>query len=837
MPTYQLAGTLDRSQWTARYPRLGEEQRAALWRALRQELGHRAVIADRDQLLAYSYDATGERHWPDVVVLPDSKEQVAAALRIAQRFRVPIIGRGAGSNLSGGTTPIVGGMVVSFTRMNRILEVNTNDRYVRVEPGVVNADLDQALKPLGFFYPPDPSSHRISTIGGNVAENSGGPHCVKYGVTTHHVLALTIALADGTLLQLPRTGDTSQGLDLASVVIGSEGTLALVVEATLAIHPRPVAKETLLMTFASVEAATRAVSALIAARLNPAALELMDRESLVVVEAFVHAGYPVEAGAVLLIELDGMPEELARDTGRVEAIVRREGALSFKKAESEAEAEAFWRGRRAHYGATARLAPHLWVQDVTVPRPRLHEMMNRVLKIAAQYEMRILTAAHAGDGNLHPNMPYDPQNADEVRRLKMADRAIMEACVELGGSITGEHGVGIDKADNLPLMYSADELQAMNEVKASFDPAGLLNPLKALWPADNPPPPSVNAMPRWQPESVEEVAEALRWAYDHQTAVRFKGEGRRQGNPVGTVMELKGLKAVHELDVENLSLDVGAGAHAGSIARLLAQEGLDVPGLEPFMDDTVGGLVSANAPYWRSSLGRGWRDVVLAVEWVDGRGRRLAFGRKTMKNVAGYDVAKLMVGARGRLGAVVRLTLRLRPAPEHATLAVSEPMSTERAVEALRRLLAHPARPEGILAVKPRGSSGRLTLCCVDDLRRGWQRAALADAVRADFEFREGRDAWLAFEKDRYHQISEAVQAGLYGTGAAPWGEEAQRQWLAGLPHDAACYWMPGTGIYEIVGASTPQAALPSEFRALEDRVARVFDPRGILREEGQPWT
>jgi D-lactate dehydrogenase (cytochrome)/glycolate oxidase len=829
MPSYQLGQTMDRSQWTQRYPRLGDNERAALWRELKQQLGEHAVISNRDQLLAYSYDATGERHWPDVVVLPQTREQVTAALRIAARFRVPIIGRGAGSNLSGGTTPLVGGMVVSFARMNRVLEVNADDRFVRVEPGVVNADLDLLLKPLGFFYPPDPSSHRISTIGGNIAENSGGPHCVKYGVTTHHVLSLTIALADGRLVELPRTGDTSQGLDLASVVIGSEGTLALVVEATLAIHPRPPAKETLLMTFPSVAVATRAVSALVAARVNPAALELMDRESLVVVESFVHAGYPLDAGAVLLMELDGMPDDLARGAKRVEAIVRREGAISFKKAESEAEAEAFWRGRRAHYGASARLAPHLWVQDVTVPRPRLNEMMERVLAIAGQYRMRILTAAHAGDGNLHPSMPYDPENPDEVRRLKMADRAIMEACVSLGGAITGEHGVGIDKAEHLPLMFSNDELAVMNAVKASFDPAGVLNPFKALWPAAPQDEEREPAAPKWRPSSDGEVRDTMRWARRQGVTIRIQGEGRRQVASGATLMDLRDLDQVHELDPDNLSVEVGAGIHAGTLARLLAQEGLDIPGLEPFMDDTLGGLLAVNAPYWRYSLGRGWRDVVLAVEWVDGCGRRLKFGRKTMKNVAGYDLAKLMVGSQGRLGAMTRVTLRLSPAPEHFTTAISDPLPIDIAMAAVRRLLAHPGRPHGILVVKPGNTPSMLAIWCVGELPLSGQRAVLTDVIPGAVDFREGRDAWLALEQERYHSISQAIAERRYWVGMMPWGERAQRQWLTALPDEATCYWAPGTGRFEVVGIEPPPSVASPDVAELTQRVQRVFDPDGIL--------
>lgn len=830
MPSYRLAQTMDRSEWVTRYPRLTERQVKTVAASLVEALGATSVIRDKDQLLAYSYDATGERHWPDIVVLPKSTEQVSQALALAHRYRVPVIGRGAATNLSGGTTPLVGGLVVSFARMNRILDVNVEKRTVRVQPGVVNAELADVLRPLGWFYPPDPSSHRISTIGGNLAENAGGPHCVKYGVTTHHAEALEAVLSDGRVVRLGRVGARDRRLDIASLVIGSEGTLALVTEADLAIRPLPLTTCTVLVSFRTVAEAVQAVSEVVANRLNPAALELMDRESIRVVESFVHAGYPVDAGAVLLVELDGTTIEVDQGLSTLRNIVAKHSALSCQVATDEQQAQEFWRGRRAHYGATARLAPHLWVQDVTVPRPRLVEMIDRVAHIAVEQKLLIVTAAHAGDGNLHPNIPYDPADADQVSRLRAADDAILRACVELGGSITGEHGVGIDKAEHLPLMYSSWELEVMSEIKTAFDPDHVLNPLKALWP---PGPHAEVPVPAARPEEPSTVADLqglMRWSAQNSEPLTIRGSGRRSiGEPrTQQVVHMSRFDHIYDLDVDNLSVEVGAGLSAGALARLLSSHGLDLPGLEPFMDDTVGGLIAANAPYWRSSGGHGWRDRLLAAEWVDVRGRRVKFGRKTMKHVAGYDVAKVMVGSRGRLGALTRVTLRLTPMEEPIAVALTGLMSPRDVLSASQRILSRPDRPDGILLVKSEGELGA-RIWCVGRLEQPDLKRRLVDDIREDVVFRDGQDAWLSLETERLHRTYQAIAVGQYVSGSL-----SMERWsdLLNRP-DSVVHLCPDGGWYEMMGPNTQNPwtePVNRELDRLRERVARVFDPEQLLR-------
>ncbi|NMP24174.1 FAD-binding oxidoreductase [Sulfobacillus harzensis] len=828
MASYQLRQTMDRSALTSRFPRLDEQRRQELAKRFADALGTERVIFDRDQLLAYSYDATGERHWPDVVVMPDSAQHVASVVKIAHAFQVPIIGRGASTNLSGGTTPLVGGVVVSFTRMRAILDIDIQSRTVRVQPGVVNAELQAALAHHGFFYPPDPSSHRISTIGGNVAENSGGPHCVKYGVTTHHVVSLEACLSDGSLVALPPVGLASD-LDLASVVIGSEGTLALVTQALLSIQPLPESTQTLLISFRDVADATKTVSALVAAGLTPACLELMDRDSIRIVEDFVHAGYPTGAGAVLLIELDGSPSGVEADARLVRAVAERIGCLSVQAATDARMAAELWRGRRSHYGAAARLAPHLWVQDVTVPRPQLAAMMDRVLAIGEQQGLTIVTAAHAGDGNLHPSIPFDPEDPSQVARLKAADHAILAACVEFGGAITGEHGIGIDKAEHLPLMYNADELAVMGEVKRAFDPEGLLNPLKALWPPEdglNPPRLERSAI-SLTPRTTDEVR-ALILDTAPDSPLRFVGQSRRSvAKPDGTqLVDMRGLDQIYDLDRDNLSVEVGAGISAGTLARLLHAEGLDLPTIEPFMDETVGGLVASNAKAWRWSVGGGWRNWLLAAEWVDGRGRVLRFGRKTMKNVAGYDLAKLTVGSRGTIGALTRLTLKLRPRPTNMTVAVSEPMTLPAAQLAQERLLAHPQRPGGLLLVHL-GTSDAWRLWAVFEGRAASEKSWISTVLETGVEFEEGYDAWLSREKDRLHTLYRAIQDRRYRQG--PLIDVN----IGALAHEAV-FVCPGAGWYEMMGddgnAVVPQTAA---IAALTARVRAVFDPLGRFVGEG----
>lgn len=443
-------------------------------------LGRHWVRRERRDLLAYAYDATGEKHLPDLVVFPATTAEVAACVKLAVRHGLPVIPRGAGTNLSGGTLPVSGGMVVNLVRLNRIRNIDAGARIAVAEAGVTNLALQQAVAPHGLFFAPDPSSMKVSTLGGNLAENAGGPRCAKYGVTANHVLGVEMIISDGSVVELGGPVEEAPGLDLLSLAIGSEGTLGLITAATLRLTPLPAASRTMLAAFASLHDAMGAVSGIVAARIIPAALELLDRNFLEVIQAGNQAIFPAGAAAVLLAEVDGDPADLELEVDRIARVVRQHRVLELHVAGNEAERDSLWAGRRAAYGALARVSPSVWVMDVTVPRDRLVDMLGEILRLAEEYRLRVFTVAHAGDGNLHPTIPFNPRDPDQKRRLGLMDRAIQEACAALGGSITGEHGVGVEKLSGMSVQFGPDLLGWMWAARRAFDPTLTLNPGKAI---------------------------------------------------------------------------------------------------------------------------------------------------------------------------------------------------------------------------------------------------------------------------------------------------------------------------------------------------------------------
>ena len=444
-------------------------------------VGREHLLSSRRDLLVYEYDAANETFLPEAVVLPASADQVAAVMRLAQREHVPVVARGAGTNLSGGTVPLKGGIVVVATRMNRVIGTDVENERVAVGPGVVNLELQNILAPLGYLYAPDPSSQKVSTIGGNVGENAGGPHCLKYGITTDHVMGLEVVTVDGRVSNTGGSVEDTPGYDLTGLLVGSEGTLGVVTSMTLRIMRLPEAIKTMLAIFETLEDAGSAVSAIIADGIIPATLEIMDQAIVEAVESSVNkAGYPLDAGGVLLIELDGLVDGLERQAERIRELCLLNRAREVRTAGSDEERDQLWQGRRAAYSAMVRLAAGCTVHDLTVPRTKLAEALRRVWDIAVAHRVRMGGAAHAGDGNLHPLVIYDPRNADELARAHQTDREIVELCVQLGGTITGEHGVGLEKRDYMPLLFSETDLAAMRLIRSTFDPDGLLNPGKLL---------------------------------------------------------------------------------------------------------------------------------------------------------------------------------------------------------------------------------------------------------------------------------------------------------------------------------------------------------------------
>ncbi len=447
---------------------------------LQAALGATHVVTEPEQLRVYECDGlTGHRAIPELVVLPACTEDVQAVLRACHRERVPFVARGAGTGLSGGATPVAGGVVVSLARMNRILEIDLASQRVVVEPGVPNLEVTRAVSAEGFFYAPDPSSQQVCTIGGNVAENSGGAHCLKHGFTTHHVTGLTFVLPDGDVVELGGKALDPDGPDLLGVIVGSEGTLGIATRITLRVVRSPQAVRTLLAGFHTMDAAGAAVSAIVAAGVMPSAIEMMDRLTIEAAERAVAPGYPAGAGAVLLVELDGVVEQVEDDAAEVERICDECGAFEIRAATNDTDRALLWKGRKSAFAAMGRIATDYYVQDGVVPRTRLPEVLRRIETLADDHRLRVGNVFHAGDGNLHPLVLYDAE-AGETERARDLAEAILDACLDAGGSLTGEHGVGMDKACSMPRMFSERDLQVFERLRRAFDPAGICNPGKVI---------------------------------------------------------------------------------------------------------------------------------------------------------------------------------------------------------------------------------------------------------------------------------------------------------------------------------------------------------------------
>jgi glycolate oxidase subunit GlcD len=441
-------------------------------------VGAKHVLHRPAETFVYTADGLpGYRKQPMLVVLPGSRDEVIAVVRHLAKENVPWVPRGAGTGLSGGALA-EGAVLLGMHRMKRVIDIDPENRTATVEPGVVNANLSRLTASHGLHYAPDPSSQAACTIGGNVAENAGGPHCLKYGVTLNHVLALTVVLPDGTVTSLGSADGETPGYDLVGTFVGSEGCFGVALDATVRLTRNPEAVRTLLADFMSIDAAAQAVSAIVATGIVPAALEMMDRPTIVAVEASIYAaGYPVDAAAVLLIEIDGLAVGIEPDVARIDAICRTHGARTVRVARDEAERTRLWQGRKKAFGAMGRIAPHLFVQDAVVPRTKLPAVLADIGRIAERCGITVCNVFHAGDGNLHPCVAY---SAADAPRVHQAMREIMQLCVDAGGSVTGEHGIGLDKLEYMPLIFPDDTLSAMCKLRDAFDPERRANPGKVV---------------------------------------------------------------------------------------------------------------------------------------------------------------------------------------------------------------------------------------------------------------------------------------------------------------------------------------------------------------------
>ncbi|CAG0952056.1 glycolate oxidase [Rhodocyclaceae bacterium] len=460
---------------------LSEAEIARLIGGLRRILAADALLVEQEDLLPYECDGlTAYRQLPLLVALPTTEAQVVAVLKLCHELRVPLVARGAGTGLSGGATPVAHGVVLSLAKFMRILDIDPQSRTARVQPGVRNLAISEAVAPYGLYYAPDPSSQIACTIGGNVAENSGGVHCLKYGLTVHNVLRLRVALIDGTVVEVGTEALDSPGYDLLALMIGSEGMLGIVLEATVRLTPKPLLAQVVMASFDDVVKAGNAVADIIAAGIIPAGLEMMDKPATRAVEDYVHAGYDLSAEAILLAESDGTPEEVAEEIAAMCAVLEQSGATDIRVSRDEAERLKFWAGRKAAFPAVGRITPDYLCMDGTIPRKHLAQVLTRIAELAEEYQLRCANVFHAGDGNLHPLIMFDANKEGEVERATAYGGKILELSVQVGGTITGEHGVGIEKVGQMCAQFSKEELAAFHGVKAAFDERGLLNPGKAV---------------------------------------------------------------------------------------------------------------------------------------------------------------------------------------------------------------------------------------------------------------------------------------------------------------------------------------------------------------------
>ena len=443
-------------------------------------VGKENVLSSETDLLLYGYDASLFRAKPDCIVLPGSTEEVSKVVKFAHENGIHVVGRGSGTNLSGGTIPAQGGIVIHFSRMNRILEIDVENQRAVVEPGVFTLALKNALARYGYVYQPDPASEKVSTFGGNLGENSGGPHCLKYGVTTNHMLGAEVVLYDGSVIQVGGKSLDNPGYDLTGILVGSEGTLGIATKVVLRIMPKPEAVKTMLAIYNSLEDAGKTVSAIIADGIIPATLEMIDKLTIKAVEESVHAGFPLDAEAVLLIELDGLKDGMERLAERIMEICRKNNVREVKAAKTEAERMQLWAGRKGAFGAVARLRPNYLVCDGTVPRTKLPEVLTKVMEVGKKYGLSIANVFHAGDGNLHPLILFDERNEEELRKVHLAGSEILKICSEAGGTISGEHGIGTEKKKEMLFVFGPKDISAMKKVKKAFDPDEVYNPQKVL---------------------------------------------------------------------------------------------------------------------------------------------------------------------------------------------------------------------------------------------------------------------------------------------------------------------------------------------------------------------
>ncbi len=736
---------------------------------LRRIVGERHVSESRTASELYSYDGSLAKGAPGAVVFPSDARETALAVAAAARAGVACVPRGFGTNLSGGTVLASGGLTICLARLNRILGIHPERRTAVVQPGVTNLELQNALAPLGFFYAPDPASQKVATLGGNVGENSGGPRCLKYGVTTNHILGLEVVLADGELLRIGGPALDPPGVDLRGLLVGSEGTLAVVTEVTVRIMPKAESVITQLAVYDDVPAAARSVADIIAAGIVPATLEMMDAPIIRAVEDSTPCGYPRDAAAVLIIEVEGPQAGLSEQAERIRDICMGNRCREIRDAADAAERNRLWEGRRGAFGAVARLAPNYLVNDCTVPRNRLPEALAQVAAIVEKHGFVHGNVFHAGDGNLHPLILFDSRDPDQLERVHEAGWEIMEACTALGGTISGEHGIGVEKMEAMRLVFSDADIEAQRSLKAAFDPGRRLNPGKMFPDLSRPGPRRAGPAPAGGVSAAEqELVDTVRGALATGGALRPTGGGSQGGFgniPARSAAPLRtaALGAMIELDPANQVFTAEAGMRLAAVQAALAAHNQWLPLRPPdaLLERTLGGIAASGACGPERLAFGAPRDLMLGLRFVDGRGRLITAGGKVVKNVAGYDMTRLLVGSAGTLGAITRVTMRMATRPERCT-AVSACGALKPCAQAADQVLGS-SLGAVFAAAEPEGREGRFRLRLGFE---GFEKTVAAQAAQAEALFR--RAGLTDLEAASYDLLTGPFAAGYRRIAANP---------------------------------------------------------------------
>lgn len=631
---------------------------------LKQIVGEKNLLSNPADLYLYSFDSALDRSMPAAVVLPETPDQVALVVKLLSKNKRAFVARGAATSLCGGPVPMQGAVVIGLAKLNRIGKFDKEKREAVVEPGVVNLKLQQTVAPAGLFYAPDPGSQKACTIGGNVATNAGGPHCLKYGVTSQFVMGLDWVFPEGQQLHV-KVEDP--GYDVVGFLVGSEGTLGIATRVRLKLLPAPKVVRTMLVSFPSIEDAIQSVTDIIAGGLLPATLEAMDKTTIMAVEAFSHAGYPTDAEAVLLIEVDGDTEpDLDRQVDDIHAHCQKNNRIEFRFAKTDAERMKLWEGRRGAYPAMARLAPNVLVEDGAVPRTQLPEALKRIKQIAREADLRVALLFHAGDGNLHPQIVFDERDQAKTRIVKEAGQKMLKVCVDLGGTISGEHGIGTDKREAMRWLFTRETLSLFRRLKNVFDPENLCNPDKLIplvgkTAAPAAPEPEAALVERVAvspeggvaPGSEEELIGMVKRLAAQKTMFGIQGAQTKYVSQENTVLSTSKLDKIIEFDRANLTLTVQAGALVDKVRAEIEKENRFLWMASP---GTFGGAIAT-----RASALPAVRDLILGMRVLLPTGEVVKLGAKTMKNVAGYDAAKLLIGSWGTLGIILDVTFRLFP--------------------------------------------------------------------------------------------------------------------------------------------------------------------------------